>query len=61
MRQLEITLNACGTKWDDVVMRRMYVLDMDDFLNKVQTESKQNHFWDVGLWGCRDINGIRLR
>ena len=50
MRQLEITLNACGAKWDDVVMRRIYVLDMDDFLNKVQTESKQNHFWDVGLY-----------
>lgn len=47
MRQLEITLTDCNATWDDVVMRRIYVVDMEDFLNKIQTEPKQKHCWPI--------------
>ena len=50
MRQLEITLQACGATWDDVVMRRVYVRDMDEFLNKIQTAPEQKHFWNIGSY-----------
>ncbi len=50
MRQLEESLKACGATWNDVVMRRIYVLDMDEFLNKIQTEPSQKHFWEVGAY-----------
>lgn len=50
MRQLEITLKTCEATWDDVVMRRIYVIDMDDFLNKIQTEPKQKHYWPIGSY-----------
>ena len=50
MEQLEESLKACGATWDDVVMRRIYVLNMDDFLNKIQTGTTQKHFWQVGAY-----------
>ena len=48
MEQLEGVLAACGATWEDVVMRRIYVLDMDAFLTKVQTDPKQKLFWEKG-------------
>ncbi len=50
MEQLEEILKTCGATLDDIVMRRIYVLDMDDFLEKIQTEPSQKHFWQAGSY-----------
>lgn len=44
MEALTIQLKAAGATWDDVVFRRLYVLDMDAFL-KVQTDPAMTFPW----------------
>jgi enamine deaminase RidA (YjgF/YER057c/UK114 family) len=44
MEALTIQLEAAGAKWDDVVFRRLYVLDMDAFI-KIQTEPTMTFPW----------------
>ncbi|MEI8180870.1 Rid family hydrolase [Aestuariivirga sp.] len=44
MEALTIQLNAAGATWDDVVYRRIFVLDMDAFIN-VQTDPAMTYPW----------------
>ena len=44
MEALTIQLNAAGATWDDVVYRRIFVLDMDAFIN-VQTDPAVTYPW----------------
>ena len=44
MEALTIQLRAAGADWDDVVYRRLFVLDMDAFL-KVQTDPTMTYPW----------------
>ena len=44
MEALTIQLQAAGATWDDVVYRRLFVLDMDAFL-KVQTDPTMTYPW----------------
>lgn len=44
MEALTIQLNAAGATWDDVVYRRIFVLDMDAFIN-VQTDPTMTYPW----------------
>ena len=44
MDALTIQLRAAGATWDDVVYRRLFVLDMDGFL-KVQTDPTMTFPW----------------
>ncbi len=44
MEALTIQLKAAGASWDDVVYRRLFVLDMDAFL-KVQTDPTMTFPW----------------
>ena len=44
MEALTIQLNAAGATWDDVVYRRIFVLDMDAFIN-VQTNPAMTYPW----------------
>ena len=44
MEALTIQLRAAGATWDDVVYRRLFVLDMDAFL-KVQTDPTITFPW----------------
>jgi enamine deaminase RidA (YjgF/YER057c/UK114 family) len=44
MESLTIQLNAAGATWDDVVYRRIFVLDMDAFIN-VQTDPAMTYPW----------------
>ena len=44
MEALTIQLTAAGATWDDVVFRRLYVLDMDAFI-KVQTDPAMTFPW----------------
>jgi enamine deaminase RidA (YjgF/YER057c/UK114 family) len=44
MEALTIQLKAAGGTWDDVVFRRLYVLDMDAFI-KIQTDPKMSFPW----------------
>ena len=45
MEALTIQLRAAGASWDDVVYRRLFVLDMDGFL-KVQTDPAMTFPWN---------------
>jgi enamine deaminase RidA (YjgF/YER057c/UK114 family) len=38
MENLEIQLEAAGAGWNDVVFRRIFVLDVDEFKNKTRGE-----------------------
>jgi enamine deaminase RidA (YjgF/YER057c/UK114 family) len=44
MEALTIQLSAAGATWDDVVYRRIFVLDMDAFIN-VQTDPAMTYPW----------------
>jgi enamine deaminase RidA (YjgF/YER057c/UK114 family) len=44
MQALTIQLRAAGATWDDVVYRRIFVLDMDAFI-KVQTDPTMTYPW----------------
>jgi enamine deaminase RidA (YjgF/YER057c/UK114 family) len=44
MQALTIQLRAAGATWDDVVYRRLFVLDMDAF-TKVQTDPTMTYPW----------------
>jgi enamine deaminase RidA (YjgF/YER057c/UK114 family) len=44
MEALTIQLQAAGATWDDVVYRRLFVLDMDAFI-KVQTDPTMTYPW----------------
>jgi enamine deaminase RidA (YjgF/YER057c/UK114 family) len=44
MEALTIQLRAAGASWDDVVFRRLFVLDMDAFI-KVQTDPATTYPW----------------
>ena len=44
MEALTIQLNAAGATWDDVVFRRLYVLDMDASI-KIQTDPAMTFPW----------------
>ena len=44
MDALTIQLKAAGATWDDVVFRRLYVLDMDAFI-KIQTDPTMSFPW----------------
>ena len=44
MEALTIQLQAAGATWDDVVFRRLYVLDMDEFI-KIQTDPAMTFPW----------------
>ena len=44
MEALTIQLRAAGATWDDVVYRRLFVLDMDAFI-KVQTDPTMTYPW----------------
>jgi enamine deaminase RidA (YjgF/YER057c/UK114 family) len=44
MDNLTIQLSAAGATWDDVVFRRIFVLDMDAFL-KIQTNPEMTYPW----------------
>ena len=44
MEALTFQLTAAGATWDDVVFRRLYVLDMDAFI-KVQTDPAMTFPW----------------
>jgi enamine deaminase RidA (YjgF/YER057c/UK114 family) len=44
MDNLTIQLSAAGATWDDVVFRRIFVLDMDAFL-KIQTNPETTYPW----------------
>ncbi len=45
MESLEIQLKAAGASWDDVVYRRVFVLDVDEFL-KVGSDPNTPRFGD---------------
>jgi enamine deaminase RidA (YjgF/YER057c/UK114 family) len=45
MQALTIQLRAAGATWDDVVYRRIFVLDMDAFI-KVQTDPTMTYPWN---------------
>ena len=42
---LSLELKAAGATWDDVVFRRMYAVDVDDFM-KVLTDPAIPHPWN---------------
>lgn len=44
MEALTIQLQAAGATWDDVVFRRLFVLDMDAFI-KIQTDPSMSFPW----------------
>jgi enamine deaminase RidA (YjgF/YER057c/UK114 family) len=44
MEALTTQLHAAGATWDDVVYRRLFVLDMDAFI-KVQTDPATTYPW----------------
>jgi len=44
MEALTIQLRAAGATWDDVVYRRLFVLDMDAFI-KLQTDPTMTYPW----------------
>ncbi|MBM3485087.1 MAG: RidA family protein [Alphaproteobacteria bacterium] len=44
MEALDLQLRAAGAGWDDVVFRRIFVLDMDAFI-KVQTDPSTTYPW----------------
>lgn len=44
MEALTIQLTAGGATWDDVVFRRLFVLDMDAFIN-IQTDPSMTFPW----------------
>lgn len=44
MEALTIQLKAAGATWDDVVFRRLFVLNMQDFL-KIQTDPTMKFPW----------------
>jgi enamine deaminase RidA (YjgF/YER057c/UK114 family) len=44
MQGLTIQLRAAGATWDDVVFRRIFVLDMDEFI-KLQTDPTTIYPW----------------
>lgn len=44
MEGLTIQLKAAGATWDDVVFRRLFVLDMDAFI-KIQTDPTMTFPW----------------
>lgn len=44
MEALTIQLNAAGVTWDDVVYRRIFVLDMDALIN-MQTDPAVTYPW----------------
>lgn len=45
MEALDLQLKAAGATWDDVVYRRLFVLDMDAFI-KVQTDPTMTFPWN---------------
>src|SRR5437016_13989788 len=45
MNNLEVQLKAAGATWDDVVFRRVYVLDVDEFL-KIARDPDVTRFGD---------------
>lgn len=45
MENLDAQLRAAGAAWDDVVYRRSYVLDVDEYL-RVTKEPGVKRFWD---------------
>ncbi len=45
MQNLEIQLEAAGATWDDVVYKRIFVLDVDDFLS-VTSDPETQKFGD---------------
>lgn len=45
MEALTIQLKAAGATWDDVVFRRLYVLNMDEFI-KIQTDPTMTFPWN---------------
>ncbi|MGE0747154.1 MAG: RidA family protein [Rhodospirillales bacterium] len=45
MEALDFQLKAAGATWDDVVYRRIFVLDMDAFI-KVQTDPTMKFPWN---------------
>lgn len=45
MEALDLQLKAAGATWDDVVYRRLFVLDMDAFI-KVQTDPTMKFPWN---------------
>ncbi len=45
MESLEIQLKAAGASWDDVVYRRVFVLDVDEFL-KVSSDPNTPRYGD---------------
>ena len=45
MKNLDVQLKAAGATWDDVVFRRVYVLDVDEFL-KIARDPDTPRFGD---------------
>jgi enamine deaminase RidA (YjgF/YER057c/UK114 family) len=46
MENLDIQLKAAGATWDDVVFRRMFVLDVDKFVQTLQDPKLPKFFND---------------
>ncbi|AEB28059.1 hypothetical protein FN3523_0202 [Francisella hispaniensis] len=49
MDGLDITLKDIGATWDDVVYRRIYVLNMDEFI-KIQTTYDTKEWFTKGKY-----------
>ncbi len=47
MESLDVQLKAAGASWDDVVYRRIFVLDVDEFL-KVASDPNMPKYGDPG-------------
>ena len=45
MENLDLQLKAAGADWDDVVYRRTFVLDVDEYL-KISGDPKTRKFWN---------------
>lgn len=48
MKTLDIELKAVGAEWDDVVYRRIYTLDVDEFLAQHLDDDEIASYWKPG-------------
>lgn len=48
MKTLDIELKAVGCKWDDVVYRRIFTLDVDAFLESHLDDDEIASYWEPG-------------
>jgi enamine deaminase RidA (YjgF/YER057c/UK114 family) len=57
MDGLELQLKAVGATWDDVVYRRIYTRDMDEYL-RVQNDPTGRKYWNPGKFPGSTLIGV---